>query len=71
MNNGGLPEPLSHIADRVWSMTAQCRSLVQEMTNSLGLWQYKSLSEGLLKCPLRSGKKKQHSSSHVAVLPTL
>ena len=25
MHNGGLPEPLSHIADRFRSMTAQCR----------------------------------------------
>ena len=26
--NGGLPEPLSHIADRFWYLTAQFRSLV-------------------------------------------
>ena len=24
MHNGGPPQPLSHIADRFWSMTAQC-----------------------------------------------
>ena len=66
MNNGGLPEPLSHIADGFWSMTAQCSSLVQEMTNSLELWQYKSLSEGLLKCPL--SLREEETAMHCILL---